>query len=368
MPTEPRFAVGTREIDRLEIADVIDNDEPWTVAQASHHRELASIPHAMFVIGPDERIEDGNALAEALVGYTRAELVGQLIGRVVSDPCSLVTTTPQALETRVRFAPAASGVCVHHRSGRELPASVVLCPHGHGSVALVMPLQVETHDGLRESQVAEIVHDFKNPLATIALEMCLLDDKLGDGGRADLRGAVGRVTHNVEFLDRMVQDMLDSCAIAAGELALQRSPTELRTLLEQVIDRVIATRDRGRVFLEAPAMMMLSIDRLRIERVIANLLQNALKYAPRVSGIVVRLEPAPGLARISVIDSGPGLAPDEVIYIFDKYRRTATARTREGSGLGLYVSKQIIEAHGGHIAVDSVIGIGSRFFFELPVT
>ena len=229
------------------------------------------------------------------------------------------------------------------------------------------PVHGAAQAGLREADVAEIVHDIKNPLSTIALEMCLLGERVTAEGYADLRAAVDRVTHNVEFIDRMVQDLLDSCALAAGELVLQYRPTELRVLIEQVIDRVVPSRDRGRVVLAAPAPLTLSIDDLRIERVLANLVQNALKYAPRASGIVIRLDVLPRFARISVIDAGPGMTADEAAYIFDKYRRTSRARTREGSGLGLYISKQIIEAHGGHIGVDTVNGFGSRFFFELPV-
>ena len=223
------------------------------------------------------------------------------------------------------------------------------------------------YDGLHALDVAMIVHDLKSPLATIALEICLLDEQLDDQADTELSSALGRVSHNVEFLDRLVQDLLDSCAIDMGQFAVQRRTTELRGLLAQVIDRVVSTRDRGRVLLEAPCPIMLSIDDLRIERVVANLVQNALKYAPKASGIAIRLDVDQHFARVSVTDAGPGMTANEKGYIFDKYRRGAGARALEGSGLGLYVAKQIIVAHGGHIGVDSVHGVGSRFFFDLPV-
>jgi PAS domain S-box-containing protein len=363
-----RFALGTREIVGLDLPPVTDDGETLTLSRASNELELAAIPHPTFVIGARGQIEYVNALAESLAGYTRTELVGQQFDRIVSDVTRPLAAT-RAPDAQTRFVSAHHGVCVHHRSGRELPVSVVLSPHGYGSVvALVLPTTTAVElDRERASNVAELVHDFKNPLATIALEMCVLDHKLHGEHGAELHPVVARVNRNIDFLDRMVQDLLDSCTIAENQLSLQRRPTELRALLEHVLDRAVATRDRSRVLLAAPSPVTLEVDELRIQRVVANLLQNALKYAPQDSTVVVALEVTARRARISVADAGPGLVPDEIAFIFDKYRRTIRARAHEGSGLGLYVSKQIIEAHGGQIGVDSVHGIGSRFFFELPL-
>lgn len=221
--------------------------------------------------------------------------------------------------------------------------------------------------GLREEDVAQIVHDLKHPLATIALEAALLDGVVAQNDHVALQRAVTRINRNVEFLDRMVHDLLDLCAIEVGQFAVHRAPTELRSLLASLIDRVVATRDAGRVVLEAPAPVTLAIDDHRIERVVANLLQNALTYAPRSSRITIRLEVRDTDACVSVIDNGPGIAPHEREHIFDRYRRASTGRTHDGNGLGLYVSKNIIEAHGGTVGVDSVHGAGSRFFFHLPI-
>jgi signal transduction histidine kinase len=234
----------------------------------------------------------------------------------------------------------------------------------HGTREIPMPL-ARNEAGLRAEDVAQIVHDLRNPLSTIALEACLLDAKLIGVVNADARRAVGRITHNVAFLDRMVNDLLDLCSIDAGRLVIHREPRELRSLLQVVLERVISTRDRGRAILEAPTPVIVAIDELRIERVIANLLQNALKYAPK-SEIVLRLDVTGEQASISVCDAGPGMTADEVTYVFDKYRRTAAALAHEGLGLGLYVSKKIVEAHGGRIGVESRHGAGSRFYFELP--
>lgn len=349
--TTPQFAIGTTEIHKLPSSELPSDPS------------LTLVPHALFLIGGDGHICDVNARAERLVGYMRDALIG--------EPVELVLSALRFdVHGPIAFTPISAGVCIHHRNGRAVPVEVLTCPNdGDSVVALVTPFEggSEHSETANDQDLVQIVHDLKSPLSTIALEMTLLDDKLRDGVPTDLGSAITRVLHNIEFLDRMVQDLLDSCAADAGRFDIHRRSTELRSLIEQCVDRVITARDRDRVIIEAPAEVVLSIDDLRIERVIANLLQNALKYTRPSSGIVVKLEALADRARVSVIDRGCGLTTEETAYIFDKYRRAPRAHAHEGAGLGLYVSKLIVEAHGGTIGVDSQSGRGSRFFFEVPL-
>jgi signal transduction histidine kinase len=213
-----------------------------------------------------------------------------------------------------------------------------------------------------------IVHDLRSPLATITLEASLLEDQVEILGSVTIQRAIHRIRRNVDYLARIVDDLLDLSAIDRGRLTIRNARTELRELLQQTIERAVPTRDHDRVRLEAPGPLVVSADDLRIERVVANFLQNAIKYAPGRSAIVIRLERVDDRARVSVIDAGPGVAPEECDSIFDEYCRGATAGAQDGCGLGLYVSKRIVEAHGGRIGVESVPGRGSCFYFELPMT
>jgi signal transduction histidine kinase len=228
----------------------------------------------------------------------------------------------------------------------------------------VEKVAVGDDDELRAEALAQIVHDLKSPLSTIGLETCLLEERMR--GDRESCAALARVQRNLAFLDRMVHDILDSLAIEAGELDLKRTSAELRALLQRVIERVVPTRDRTRVYLDARNPAMVSIDDLRIERVVANLLTNALKYAPPASEVVVRLEMRSSGVRVSVIDAGTSMTPSDLLVVFDRFRRVGSSASHEGSGLGLYVSRRIVEAHGGHIDVECARGIGTRFFFDLP--
>jgi signal transduction histidine kinase len=221
---------------------------------------------------------------------------------------------------------------------------------------------------LQEDELAQIVHDLKNPLASIAIEAELLDSRIARGDRRETAKSIDRITQNVMFLDRMIYDLMDACTLANGEFNLRRTRFDLRQLVGAVVDRSVPWIDRHRVFVDANEPIMVIGDQLRIERVIGNLLDNALKYSPSSSAIVVSLlHDLQRMARVTVTDGGAGMSPAEIAFIFEPYRRASTSAGRPGNGLGLFVSTRIVEAHGGRIEVESTQGSGSSFSFLLPI-
>ncbi len=320
---------------------------------------LADLPDPAFVIDALGCIDDVNDSAAVLVGRTRAELLGQSIDLAISSLGLPAPGADGAMLDHTLFVPLGHGARACHHNGASVPVEVLLCPHGPRAVLAIV---LHSREGLVEDDVAQIVHDLKGPLSTIALEAELLDS----ADPVMRRNVVSRMMLNIGFLDRLVRDLLDLCALDTGRFALQRSRTELRELVEHVIERCIPTRDRHRVHVDIAASATVEVDDIRIERVIANLLQNALKFSKAPAELIVRVEVHAHDARVSVIDAGPGIAATEHRTIFERFRR-GRARTRDSSGLGLYVSKRIVEAHGGSIGVESEPGTGSQFYFELPL-
>ena len=138
-------------------------------------------------------------------------------------------------------------------------------------------------------------------------------------------------------------------------------------MLRQVTDdfRESAAAAGSEIHLEAPAGLMVTWDRLRIEQVLVNLLSNAVKYG-RGRPIRVRLDAARDRVRLSIADEGIGIAPEDAEKIFSRFGRAAPVRNYGGLGLGLYIAKHIVEAHGGTIEVSSHVGRGSTFVIDLP--
>ena len=149
---------------------------------------------------------------------------------------------------------------------------------------------------------------------------------------------------------------------------LQRRPTDLTVLVEQVVTSTRAWSDRHPIVLEMPASLEAWIDPLRLEQVLANLLDNAIKHSPHGEPIVVTLSlPTPGTVELAVSDRGIGIPIEARDRIFERFFQARSDDATQGLGLGLYVSRQIVELHGGQIRADFPTDGGTRFVVTLPV-
>jgi PAS domain S-box-containing protein len=329
-------------------------------AAANAAFDLDDIPDAVFVIDRSRRIEDSNAAAGALVGWAHDDLLGRSLDDILANHGELDGG-------HVRFMPSRAGVRARHRDGRDIPVEVWCCPNEHAKTVVVVRRTSAPDPEHVDDTLAQILRDLGPPLSRVAFDAALIDARCEGMDRDTVKVAMSRLAHNIDFIDRLVKDLSDALSAGSERFHLQRRPTELRSLVERAVERAVAATDRARVAVEAPNAMILTIDDSRIERVVANFVLNALEHAPPGSSIVVRIDRARDHGCVSVIDSGPRMSARELTYVLEKLGRTARARARGGSGLRLYISKVIVEAHGGRIGVEpGPSGDGSRFFFELP--
>ena len=347
-----RIARGTIEQAPIRLHD------PWPVATAAWEGalDLDATSGAVFVVDDGGVVLAVNRSARLLVERDD-DLVGSGIATLlVSDAEGGVTSS---IPRGVRFIPASAGVMAQRRDGSRVPVELELIALDEHTVMTIARPNAET--AINELDVAEIVHDLKTPLSVIALEAQLAADRWRSDETPILQ--LDRIERNVGYMDHLVHELLDLCTVDAGRLELDVRPVDVRHLVEDVIERVVPSHERHRVLFEGPRLII-ECDGPRIERVVANLIDNALKHTTPAAGVVVRLGRAVTGATISVIDAGPGISHDHLPHLFDRYRRGASAR--RGTGLGLYVSRKIAEAHGGKLGVESVRGVGTRFFLELP--
>jgi two-component system phosphate regulon sensor histidine kinase PhoR len=165
----------------------------------------------------------------------------------------------------------------------------------------------------------------------------------------------------------MVDDLVDSARIEGGKLVLQREAIELPDLISDLLERFEHVLPADRLDMQLPTdLPPVLADADRLQRIILNLLTNALKYSPPEEQVVVHLQYEDGTVVVSVIDRGPGIAEEDIPHIFQRYYQARGTRS-VGMGLGLYITKMLIEAHEGTIGVESEEGKGCRFFFRLPV-
>jgi signal transduction histidine kinase len=221
---------------------------------------------------------------------------------------------------------------------------------------------------LREEYVGLISHDLRAPLQNISLRTQLLRRALLQRGFEAEAATAEALLRSAQRMNEMVEELLESSRLEAGQAQLHREPLDLVYLLEDVLERNVPPDVRERLRLEVVAPVpRVSADGPRLERVVVNLLTNALKYGAPGTPVVVRLEHEGAQVRVSVRDEGPGLQPEELSRLFTKYYRGKEGLRAKGVGLGLYISQLIVEAHGGHIHAESTLGQGSTFTFTLPL-
>lgn len=217
--------------------------------------------------------------------------------------------------------------------------------------------------------LAGVAHELRNPLSALKLSTALT----GRGGTPPtperMERTLALVGRQVERLDRMVGDLLDSTRIEAGKLELRPEVRDARELAREVVE-LYRSGESGHVLqLSLPeAAMLVRVDPARLEQVVHNLVSNALKYSPAGSRVDVVVRRTEEEVVLSVRDQGIGISEDEKRLLFAPFQRAGNARQRApGVGLGLSVARRIVEAHGGRIEVDSQPGTGSVFSVWLPM-
>jgi signal transduction histidine kinase len=218
--------------------------------------------------------------------------------------------------------------------------------------------------------VSTVSHELRTPLTGIAGLIQTLrrrDVKLSEADRDE---CFVEMDNAARRLQAMVGDLLQVSSIDAGRLQMHAEATPVRLLWEQLAREFASVEQPCEViFRTDPGLPTVLGDRLRLEQVLRNLVGNAIKYSPRGGRIETRAEPAGEMVRFSVRDEGIGMTAPEVGQLFNKFYRAGNVLTRktQGTGLGLYICKSIVEAHGGTIWVESQPGAGSVFYFTAPL-
>lgn len=220
---------------------------------------------------------------------------------------------------------------------------------------------------LRDSLTHMIVHDLRNPLMTINGNAYLLEHELGVTASADARKYLGEMRTSLSRLADMVSSVLDVNRMEAGEMPLNRDAVDLVELVEAACKPFMASVGDRQLRIERVfTSVQCFCDAELIQRVVSNLMTNALKYAPSRGEICITVSADASHVRVAFADTGPGIAKQDQKVIFEKYGQADSRRPRYSSGLGLAFCKLAVEAHGGQIGVESELGRGSRFWFSLP--
>jgi PAS domain S-box-containing protein len=214
----------------------------------------------------------------------------------------------------------------------------------------------------RDDLIATVSHDLRGPLSAILLAAESLEESNPD------RYEIGIIHRAVKNMERLVRDLLDMASIESGQLTITAAPSAVDKLVDEALETIQRTAAAKPIAIEksvAGSPLRVHCDRGRILQVLGNLLGNAVKFTPADGHLSVRAALAGRFVLFAVSDTGPGIAPSQVPYVFDRFWR-AKDNAKAGTGLGLAICKGIVEQHGGTIWVESQPGSGATFFFTLP--
>jgi PAS domain S-box-containing protein len=361
--------------------DVTDNDLNRRAIRASEarFRELFERAPVGIALADADRITlDANPAFAAMIGTT----VENVIGHRVRD-FGNGQRVPERLDAYGRMVSGEIDEILGdrelvHADGTEVVAHMITIPvrdeDGKFLYALRVFEDVTERVNLKRAQnefMAVTSHELRTPLTAIHAAISLV----ASGAYGDLPATAQRLleiaSENSERMVKLTADLIDLERMDLGKLTLALVPSDAADLATRARDSVTTLADEAGIIIKVQAVQVsLLADQTRVAQVLTNLLSNAIKFSEHGSTVTLQAYGEGSIVRFAVTDSGPGIPNQQLTKIFDRFHQVDGSDTRPqgGWGLGLAISKMIVEHHGGQIWAESKLGIGSTFFFELPTS
>lgn len=343
-------------------------------AQRASQAAIDSLPGPVLVLALDGQILHANRAAERILRLTTETALSVMdpaVRNVVEEMRQHVASgkgayVPKGLDDAVRFATPDGE---RHFLPRAMPVYAEEGDAVGTTVVFEDVTRLLRFEELRNNLVATVAHEFRTPLTSLRMAVHLLTEK-GVGPLTEKQeDLLYAARSDCERLQSIVDELLDLSRIQAGRIALRLSTAAPEDLVKAAVDshRAVASQRGVQLRAEAlPGIGQVAVDVDRIQLAFTNLLQNAIRHSPAGGAVTVRAHASDEVVRFEVIDAGSGIAKEYHHLVFEKYLQLPDAPPG-GAGLGLFIAKEIVEAHGGQIGVESEPGRGSTFWFTLPV-
>lgn len=344
------------------------------VAQQTTEAAIDSLFDPVVVTDSEGRVTKLNPAAEEVFG-AEDENVGHHVGEIAKDGRLALAVAETLSSQRPVTAEGASAVLPLPVDGSErayrLRTTPMRDPEGRllGAVTLLEDItHLREVDRLKSEFIATASHELRTPLTSVQMGVHLLLEGAAGELSAKQQELLEACREDCERLEKLMRDLLDLTRIETRESAPRLAPVLPANLIGSAAEHLRPQVEAKGLTLTVdmpPGLPPVLADREQVERVVGNLVTNALRYTPRGGEIAVRAMPGDGHVAVCVADTGRGIPAEYLPHIFDKFVQVPSAQSG-GAGLGLAISKSLVEAHGGQISVRSEVGRGSTFTFTLP--
>lgn len=366
-----------------QAAIAVQNAQLYTQANQEKERInalLDSLADGILILDPSNRVERCNPAFSRMVGISSEQIQGQTHEQVVrwaNPPQGL--TLEQAESDGWPLTPHAhlyiEGDLRRSSAEPPLPVGATYTPliSAEGNLLnIIVTVRDITRfrqaEELKSTFISIISHELKTPVALIKGYVSTLrrDDAQWDA--AIVQDSLQVIEEEADRLAGLIENLLDASRLQAGGMALKRSDVSLPELCQRMAQRLQTQTGKHTITVSFPPdFPVILADETRLEQVLSNLIGNSIKYAPG-GEIKVLGQVRQDNVIVCVSDEGPGIDPQDIPHVFDRfYRAPEMARNTKGAGLGLFLTRAIVEAHNGHIWIDTVPGQGARFCFSLPI-
>ena len=333
---------------------------------------LDDLPIATLVVGADRIVREANAAAATLTGRSLDTLVGASLDDLVHDTDGAQGWHPSASLRSVRGIPERE-LSLRLPDGTALPALVSATYRRNGDGALesavivarpARPRGRHTPSGIEV--ISTVSHELRSPLTSVKGYTSLLLSKWERLADEQKQMMLSQVHHDADRVTRLVTELLDISRLETGRLHLRRQFVDLVELTQSIVSKLSMEHESLDCTIDFPPdFPRVYADPDKVEQVLTNLVENAVKYASP-SGMRIEGAVGEGIASVSVHDRGEGIPHADLPRVFSKFFRRDHGKPT-GSGLGLWISRGLVEAHGGRLTAASIEGQGSVFTFTLPL-
>ncbi len=221
---------------------------------------------------------------------------------------------------------------------------------------------------LKSTFISVISHELKTPVALIKGYVGTLRREDANWDREIVKDSLAVIEEEADRLTGLIENLLDASRLQSGGLSITPADVNLAVIADRIAKRFQTQSSIHKIVVDFPEdFPIVNGDETRLDQVVSNLVSNAIKYSPEGGEILIRGQVRPSQVIVCVTDHGPGVAPEDIPHIFDRFYRSSLAkRTTKGAGLGLYLARAVVEAHGGRIWVDPQPGTGARICFSIP--